>query len=59
LAQHTVGLSLALLIQCLEWKRIAKKEVDMSEAKGITISRKNPLEVMCKTRESPMIMDAY
>jgi len=54
-----VGLSLALLIQCLEWKRIAKKEVDMSEAKGITISRKNPLEVMCKARESPMIMDAY
>jgi len=57
LAQRTVGLSLALLIQCFEWKRINKEEVDMSEAKGITISRKNPLEVLCKARESPAIMN--
>ncbi|KAL9323778.1 hypothetical protein ACSQ67_008635 [Phaseolus vulgaris] len=55
LAQRTVGLSLALLIQCFEWKRIGKEQVDMSEAKGITISRKNPLEVMCKARQSPPI----
>ncbi|KAK7364774.1 hypothetical protein VNO80_13516 [Phaseolus coccineus] len=55
LAQRTVGLSLALLIQCFEWKRIGKEEVDMTEAKGITISRKNPLEVMCKARQLPAI----
>jgi len=59
LAQRTVGLSIALLLQCFEWKRISKEEIDMSEANGITISRKNPLEAMCQLRQSPTVKDVY
>ncbi|KAL9303284.1 hypothetical protein ACSQ67_020547 [Phaseolus vulgaris] len=59
LAQRTVSLSVALLLQCFDWKRIGKEQVDMSEANGITISRKNPLEVMCKLRQTPLVKDNY
>ncbi|KAG2380928.1 hypothetical protein LR48_Vigan11g136700 [Vigna angularis] len=59
LAQRTVGLSIALLLQCFEWKRIGKEEIDMSEANGITISRKNSLEAMCQLHRSPAVKDMY
>ncbi|WVZ17287.1 hypothetical protein V8G54_010269 [Vigna mungo] len=59
LAQRTVSLSVALLLQCFEWNRIGKEEIDMSEANGITISRKNPLEAMCQLRQSPTVKDMY
>jgi len=62
LAQRTVSLSVALLLQCFEWKRISDEKVDMSEGKGITISRTQPLEVMCLLRQTPAaatIKDMY
>ncbi|KAL9303283.1 hypothetical protein ACSQ67_020546 [Phaseolus vulgaris] len=62
LAQRTVSLSVALLLQCFEWKRISDEKVDMSEGKGITISRTQPLEVMCQLRQTPAaatIKDMY
>ncbi|XP_014496416.1 cytochrome P450 81E8-like [Vigna radiata var. radiata] len=59
LAQRSVGLALASLIQCFEWQRIGKEDIDMTEAKGITISRQNPLEVMCKARQIPAVTDLY
>lgn len=45
LAQRVVGLTLASLSQCFEWKRI-----DMSEGKGLTMPRIVPLEELCKSR---------
>jgi len=43
LAQHTVSVTLGLLIQCFECKRTSNKEIDMMEGKGITVTRKLPL----------------
>lgn len=51
LGQRTVGLTLALLIQCFEWKRTSEKEIDMTEAKGATVPKKVSLEAMCKMRQ--------
>jgi len=59
LAQRTVSLSVALLLQCFEWKRTSKEEVDMSEANGITISRKSGMEVLCQLRQTPAVKDMY
>lgn len=50
LAQRVVGLALASLIQCFEWKRISEERVDMTEGRGITMPKAKPLEVMCKAR---------
>ncbi|XP_038722129.1 cytochrome P450 81E8-like [Tripterygium wilfordii] len=50
LAQRVIGLTLGSLIQCFEWKRVSEKLVDMSEGKGVTVPRVEPLEVMCKAR---------
>ncbi|MED6220417.1 hypothetical protein PIB30_044659 [Stylosanthes scabra] len=50
LAQRTVNLTLGLLIQCFEWERTTHKEIDMLEGKGLVVSKKIPLEVMCKVR---------
>ncbi|RYR11148.1 hypothetical protein Ahy_B05g079634 [Arachis hypogaea] len=46
LAQRTVNLTLGLLIQCFEWERTTHAEIDMAEGKGLTVSRKIPLEAM-------------
>nr|KYP65290.1 Cytochrome P450 81D1 [Cajanus cajan] len=50
LAQGTVSLTIALLIQCFEWKQINSEKIDMTEGKGLTVSKKYPLEAMCQCR---------
>ncbi|KAL5556176.1 hypothetical protein UlMin_038412 [Ulmus minor] len=50
LAQRVIGLTLASLIQCFEWKRIGEEEVDMREGKGANLPKATPLEAMCKAR---------
>ncbi|KAL2531815.1 Cytochrome [Abeliophyllum distichum] len=51
LGQRMVGLALGSLIQCFEWERISGEKADFSEGTGLTMPKKKPLEVMCKSRE--------
>jgi len=50
LAQRTVSLTLGSLIQCFEWKRVTKEEVDMTGGVGLSTPKVVPLEAMCKAR---------
>ncbi|KAK2383834.1 isoflavone 2'-hydroxylase [Trifolium repens] len=50
LAMRAISLTLGLLIQCFEWKKVGDKEIDMSEESGFTLSRSVPLKAMCKAR---------
>ncbi|CAA2996907.1 cytochrome P450 81D1-like [Olea europaea subsp. europaea] len=50
LGQRMVGLALGSLIQCFDWKKISGEKVDLSEGIGLTMPKKQPLEVMCKPR---------
>ncbi|KAL5064027.1 hypothetical protein RYX36_025764 [Vicia faba] len=52
LGQRTVSLTLALCIQCFDWKRKSEKEIDMTEGKGATTPKLIPLEAMCKARSN-------
>ncbi|KAE9589467.1 hypothetical protein Lal_00000358 [Lupinus albus] len=52
MAQRTISLTLALLIQCFEWKRPNEELIDMADGNGmIVIPRKVPLEAMCRMRQ--------
>ncbi|XP_022149457.1 cytochrome P450 81E8-like isoform X2 [Momordica charantia] len=50
MGERFVGLTLALMIQCYEWKKSGEENIDMGEGGGITILKAKPLEVMCKAR---------
>uniref|UniRef100_A0A151UHR7 Isoflavone 2'-hydroxylase n=2 Tax=Cajanus cajan TaxID=3821 RepID=A0A151UHR7_CAJCA len=50
LAMQNIGLTLGLLIQCFEWKRINDEEINMTEKNWFTLSRLIPLTAMCKIR---------
>ncbi|XP_047312393.1 cytochrome P450 81Q32-like [Impatiens glandulifera] len=52
LAHRIMGLALGSLIQCFHWKRLSENElVDLSEGKGLSMPKAQPLEVMCKARD--------
>ncbi|WCJ31326.1 cytochrome p450 81d1 [Euphorbia peplus] len=50
LAQRVVGLTLASLVQCFEWKRVSKEEIEMTEGGGLTMPKAQPLEALCRPR---------
>ncbi|XP_061341095.1 cytochrome P450 81E8-like [Gastrolobium bilobum] len=50
LAHRTLGLTIGSLIQCFEWKRIGKEEIDMTERAGTVMPKAIPLEAQCKAR---------
>lgn len=43
MAQRVVGLALASLIQSFEWERVDDSLIDMSEGKGLTMPKAQPL----------------
>lgn len=51
LANRVVSLALASLIQCFEWKRVGEELVGLSEGKGLTMPKQEPLEAMCRGRQ--------
>ncbi|KAH6777633.1 cytochrome P450 [Perilla frutescens var. frutescens] len=51
LGHRMVGLALASLIQCFDWKRVGSNEIDLSEGVGLTMPKLKPLEAMCRPRQ--------
>ncbi|XP_050224781.1 cytochrome P450 81Q32-like [Mercurialis annua] len=50
LAYKEMGLALGSLIQCFEWEKVDGREINMSEKTTLSLSKVEPLEVMCKAR---------
>ncbi|XP_071702528.1 cytochrome P450 81Q32-like [Rutidosis leptorrhynchoides] len=50
LALRIIGLGLASIIQCFDWKRVTDELVDMSESGGFTAPKAQPLMAKYRTR---------
>jgi isoflavone 2'-hydroxylase len=50
LVMRAISMTLALLIQCFDWKLINDDKIDMLEGDGFTLTKLVPLKAMCKTR---------
>ncbi|KAI7753014.1 hypothetical protein M8C21_028611 [Ambrosia artemisiifolia] len=59
LASRVIGLALASLVQCFEWERVSEELVRLTEGKGLTMPKDEPLKAMCKPRQimSRVLMD--
>lgn len=52
MAWNSMGLVLASLVQCFEWKRVGDEEVDLTEGQGLAVPLATPLQVLCKPRDA-------
>lgn len=52
LGHRTVAMGLGALIQCFEWERLGEELVDLSEGTGLTMPMAQPLEAVCRSRDS-------
>lgn len=52
LAIRLISLVLGTFIQCFEWRRVGHELVDMEEGSGLSLQRVQPLEAMCRQRQS-------
>ncbi|KAJ8453289.1 hypothetical protein Cgig2_008173 [Carnegiea gigantea] len=52
LAYRVVGLVLATLVQCLDWKKVSEESVDLVEGFGLSMPKATPLKAMFKARQS-------
>lgn len=50
LAIRAISLTLALLVQCFDWKRVGDEKIDMAEQDGFVLTKLIPLKAMCKSR---------
>ncbi|GAU13742.1 hypothetical protein TSUD_82510 [Trifolium subterraneum] len=50
LAMRAISMTLALLVQCFDWKLTGDGKIDMTERDGFTLTKLVPLKAMCKTR---------
>ncbi|KAJ8769295.1 hypothetical protein K2173_002499 [Erythroxylum novogranatense] len=50
LSYRILGLSVAALVQCFDWKKVPGDEIDMTPGGRITMRKHIPLEAMCKAR---------
>lgn len=48
---RTISLAVGGLVQCFEWGKMGEREVDMSQALVVTMSKAKPLEVLCRPRQ--------
>ncbi|XP_059279385.1 cytochrome P450 81Q32-like [Lycium ferocissimum] len=52
IANKVLGLVLGTLVQSFEWERVSEEMVDMTEGRGFSIPKVQPLEGVCKPRQA-------